>query len=79
MSFAPDSLLSNGSGGSPSGSMSALGGLAGSMTSGVANQLGPLAGLAGHVDTVQRAAQLAQTGFSLMNKPPSAVADTMNC
>jgi len=78
MNFAPDSLLSNGSGGSPSGSMSALGGLAGSMTSGVANQLGPLAGLAGHVDTVQRAAQLAQTGFSLMNKPPSAVADTIN-
>ncbi len=60
------------------GSLSALGGLAGPIASTVAGQIGPLAGVAGHLDTVQRAVQLAQTGFSLMNKTPAAIADALN-
>ncbi|MDR8916319.1 Actin cross-linking toxin VgrG1 [Burkholderia multivorans] len=60
------------------GSLSALGGLAGPIASTVAGQMGPLAGVAGHLDTVQRAVQLAQTGFSLMNKTPAAIADALN-
>ncbi|WP_186153546.1 type VI secretion system Vgr family protein [Burkholderia gladioli] len=77
MSFAPNGggLLSA-IGGSPL--PSPLGGLAGSLASGVAGQLGPLAGVASHLDTVQRAMQLAQTGFSLLNRPPSAIAESIN-
>lgn len=55
-----------------------LGGLTGSVASNIAGQIGPLAGLAGHLDTVQRAAQLAQTGFSLLQRPPSAIVDSIN-
>ncbi|MXN60885.1 contractile injection system protein, VgrG/Pvc8 family, partial [Burkholderia pseudomallei] len=78
MSFAPNGGIPNGSGGNPLGSLSALGGLAGPIASTVAGQIGPLAGVAGHLDTVQRAVQLAQTGFSLMNKTPGAIVDALN-
>ncbi|KVH56246.1 type VI secretion protein [Burkholderia sp. MSMB1072] len=82
MSFAPNGGLPTGLGGSPMGALtpisSALGGLGGSLASGVGGQLGPLAGLAGHVDTLQRATQLAQTGFSLMEKTPGAIAEALN-
>ncbi|RQT68219.1 type VI secretion system tip protein VgrG, partial [Burkholderia cepacia] len=82
MSFAPNGGPPTGLGGSPLGALtsigSALGGLGGSLASSVAGQLGPLAGLAGHVDTVQRAMQLAQTGFSLMEKTPGAIAEAIN-
>ncbi|CAB3759081.1 hypothetical protein GQ57_20275 [Burkholderia sp. MSh2] len=82
MSFAPNGGLPTGLGGSPLGALtpigSALGGHGGSLTSGVAGQLGSLAGLARHVDPVQPAMQLAQTGFSLMDKTPGAVAEAIN-
>lgn len=76
MSFSPNGGIPDGLGGT--GLASSLGGLAGSLASGVAGQLGPLAGLVGHIDTLQRAAQLAQTGFSLMNKTPGTVAEAIN-
>ncbi|CAB5127781.1 type VI secretion system Vgr family protein [Burkholderia cenocepacia] len=78
MSFAPNGGIPAGSGGNLLGSLSALGGLAGPVASTVAGQIGPLAGVASHIDTVQRAVQLAQTGFSLMNKTPAAIADALN-
>ncbi|KVS19346.1 type VI secretion system Vgr family protein [Burkholderia multivorans] len=78
MSFAPNGGIPSGFGGNSLGSLSALGGLAGPIASTVAGQIGPLAGVAGHLDTVQRAVQLAQTGFSLMNKTPAAIADALN-
>ncbi|KVO39262.1 type VI secretion protein [Burkholderia ubonensis] len=78
MSFAPNGSLPGGLGGSPLGSLSALGGFAGPVASSVAGHLGPLAGLATHLDTVQRAMQLAQTGFSLMEKTPGSIADALN-
>ncbi|MBU9260173.1 type VI secretion system tip protein VgrG [Burkholderia multivorans] len=78
MSFAPNGGLPGGPGGSPLGSLSALGGLVGPVASTIAGNVGPLAGAAGHMDTVQRALQLAQTGFSLMQKTPSAIADALN-
>ncbi|RQX80880.1 type VI secretion system tip protein VgrG [Burkholderia anthina] len=78
MSFAPKGGLPGGLGGSPLGSLSALGGLIGPAASTIAGNLGPLAGVAGHIDTVQRALQLAQTGFSLMEKTPTAVAQALN-
>ncbi|MGN4077295.1 type VI secretion system tip protein VgrG, partial [Burkholderia gladioli] len=60
------------------GAPAGLGGLAGSLATHIASQVGPVAALAGHVDTVQRAAQLAQTGFSLLQRPPAAIADSIN-
>ncbi|WP_321912272.1 type VI secretion system Vgr family protein [Burkholderia cepacia] len=78
MSFAPNGGPPGGLGGSPFASLSALGGLAGPVASTVAGNIGPLAGVAGHLDTVQRAMQLAQTGFSLMEKTPSSIADAIN-
>ncbi len=78
MSFAPNGSPPGGMGGSPFGSLSALGGLAGPIASTVAGNIGPLAGVASHLDTVQRAMQLAQTGFSLMEKTPSSIADAIN-
>ncbi|WP_423391484.1 type VI secretion system Vgr family protein [Burkholderia sp. LMG 21824] len=78
MSFAPNGGIPSGFGGSSLGSLSALGGLAGPIASTVAGQIGPLAGVASHLETVQRAVQLAQTGFSLMEKTPAAIADALN-
>ncbi len=82
MSFAPNSGLPTGLGGSPLGALtpigSALGGLGGSLVSGVAGQLDSLAGLAGHVDTAQRAMPLAQTGFPLAEKTPGVLAEAIN-
>ncbi|HIH2750746.1 type VI secretion system tip protein VgrG [Burkholderia aenigmatica] len=78
MSFAPNGGIPSGFGGNSLGSLSALGGLAGPIASTVAGQIGPLAGVASHLDTVQRAVQLAQTGFSLMEKTPAAIADAIN-
>ncbi|AJK50305.1 type VI secretion system tip protein TssI/VgrG [Burkholderia plantarii] len=63
---------------SPQGAPAGLGGLAGSLATHIASQVGPVAALAGHVDTVQRAVQLAQTGFSLLQRPPAAIADSIN-
>ncbi|CAB3767317.1 type VI secretion protein [Burkholderia puraquae] len=82
MSFAPIGGSQNNSGGSPLNYLapvsSALGGLSGPLVAGVASHLGPLAGVIGHVETLQRAAQLAQTGFSLLNKTPASIADAIN-
>ena len=67
------------SGGSPLGGIgSSLGGLAGSLASGVAGHLGPLGGLVSQVNTLQRAAQLAHTGFSLLGKTPESIAGAIN-
>ncbi|MBN3723571.1 type VI secretion system Vgr family protein [Burkholderia sp. Ac-20379] len=60
------------------GSPAGLGGLAGSLASGIASQVGPLAGLTGKIDTLQRATQLAQTGFSLLQQQPGAIANSIN-
>lgn len=73
MSFASSNGgLPGGLGGSP------LSGLAGSLASEVAGHLGPLGGLVGQISTVQRAVQLAHTGFQLMGKTPESVAGAVN-
>ncbi|PCE26127.1 type VI secretion protein [Paraburkholderia acidicola] len=65
------------SGGSPLGIGSALGGV-GSLASGLASHLGPLGALAGQINTMQRAVQLAHTGFSLLGKTPESIAGAIN-
>ncbi|MCX4160652.1 MULTISPECIES: type VI secretion system Vgr family protein [Paraburkholderia] len=65
------------SGGSPLGIGSALGGVS-SLASGLASHLGPLGALAGQINTVQRAVQLAHTGFSLLGKTPESIAGAIN-
>ncbi|MFL9872631.1 type VI secretion system Vgr family protein [Paraburkholderia megapolitana] len=65
-------------GGSLPGIGNSLGGLAGSLASGVASHLGPLGGLVSQVNTLQRAAQLAHTGFSLLGKTPESIAGAIN-
>ena len=65
-------------GGSLPGIGNSLGGLAGSLASDVASHLGPLGGLVSQVNTLQRAAQLAHTGFSLLGKTPESIAGAIN-